>query len=123
MRNPNPLSMLIAVLLGFWLTAMPVSAADLAQVKAAGLVGEQMNGLLGLVDPNAPADVKALVNSTADVKALVNSINAQRQAEYQRIAAKNGVPADEVARLTAQKVIGQAASGHYVQTPSGWQRR
>ncbi|WAR44736.1 YdbL family protein [Methylomonas rapida] len=113
MRNPNPLSMLIAVLLGFWLTAMPVSAADLAQVKAAGLVGEQMNGLLGLVDPNA----------SADVKALVNSINAQRQAEYQRIAAKNGVPADEVARLTAQKVIGQAAAGHYVQTPSGWQRR
>jgi len=113
MKRQNPLSMLIALLLGLWLAAMPVAAADLAQAKAAGLVGEQMNGLLGLVDPNAPADVKA----------LVNSINAQRQAEYQRIAAKNGVPADEVARLTAQKVIGQAASGHYVQTPSGWQRR
>lgn len=113
MKRHNPLSLLTALLFGLWLAATPAAAADLAQVKAAGLVGEQMNGLLGLVDPNAPADVRT----------LVNSINAQRQAEYQRIATKNGVSAEEVARLTAQKVIGQAAPGHYVQTPSGWQRR
>jgi uncharacterized protein YdbL (DUF1318 family) len=99
--------------LGLWLAATPAAAANLAQAKAAGQVGELMSGYLGLVDSNAPADVKA----------LVTSINAQRRAEYQRIAAKNGVPADEVAKLTAQKVIGQAAAGHYVQTPSGWKRR
>ena len=103
----------LSMFLGLWLTAMPVAAADLAQAKSAGLVGEQMNGYLGLVKLDAPADVKA----------LVQRINAQRQAEYQRIAAKNGVPAEEVARLTAQKVIGQAAPGQYVQTPSGWTRR
>ena len=109
----NKLLGLAGLFLGIWLLAMPVSAADLAQAKAAGQVGEQLNGLLGLVDSGAPADVKA----------LVDSINAQRLAEYKRIAAKNGVPAEEVARLTAQKVIGQAAAGHYVQTPSGWQKR
>ena len=113
MKNKHTILIFVALFLSFCLTALPVSAADLAQAKAAGLVGEQMNGYLGLVNPNAAGDVKA----------LVNSINAQRQAEYQRIATKNGVPADEVAKLTAQKVIGQAASGHYVQTPSGWQRR
>ncbi len=102
-----------ALLIGLWLNTTPASAADLAQAKAAGLVGEQLNGLLGVVQADAPADVKA----------MVNSINTQRQAEYQRIAAKNGVSTDEVARLTAQKVIGQAAPGHYVQTPSGWQKR
>ncbi|QPK62824.1 YdbL family protein [Methylomonas sp. LL1] len=113
MKNKSFVIMLATLLLGLCLSAMPAAAADLAQSKAAGQVGEQMNGLLGLVDPNAPADVKA----------LVDSINAQRLAEYQRIATKNGVPADEVARLTAQKVIDQAGPGHYVQTPSGWQRR
>ena len=104
---------LAGLFLGLWLLVMPVSAADLAQAKAAGLVGEQLNGLLGVVDSSAPEDVRA----------LVDSINVQRLAEYKRIAAKNGVPAEEVARLTAQKVIGQAAAGHYVQTTSGWQKR
>jgi uncharacterized protein len=109
----NKLMLILAPLfLGLYLTTVPVAAADLAQAKASGLVGEQMNGYLGLVNPDAPDDVKA----------LVNSINAQRQAEYQRIAAKNGVPPDEVARLTAQKVIGQAAPGQFVKTPSGWQK-
>ncbi len=113
MKNKNLMLFWAALLLGLCLNAMPAIAADLAQAKAAGQVGELMNGLLGLVDPNAPDDVKA----------MVNSINAQRQAEYTRIASKNGVPPDEVARLTAQKVIRQAAPGQYVQTQSGWQRR
>ena len=109
----NTVFKLAGLFLSLWLLATPAFAADLAQAKAAGQVGEQLNGLLGLVDSSAPADVKA----------LVENINAQRLAEYQRIAAKNGVPAEEVARLTAQKVIGQAVAGHYVQTASGWQKR
>ncbi len=113
MKMKNSVFMATTLLLSSWLAAMPATAADLAQAKASGMVGEQMNGLLGLVQPDAPDEVKA----------LVNSVNAQRQAEYQRIAAKNGVSVDEVAKLTAQKVIGQTASGQFVQTPSGWQQR
>ncbi|MCQ8130214.1 YdbL family protein [Methylomonas rivi] len=113
MKNNYAMKLLAVLTVCLWFAAAPVNAADLGQAKAAGLVGELMNGYLGLVDGNAPADVKA----------MVDSINAQRRAEYQRIAAKNGVPAEEVAKLTAQKVIGQAAPGHYVQTPSGWQKR
>lgn len=113
MKKDNSIAKWAVLLLGFWLVVLPVSAADLGQAKAAGQVGELMNGYLGLVDGNAPGDVKA----------MVDSINAQRRAEYQRIAAKNGVSAEEVAKLTAQKVIGQAERGHYVQTPSGWIRR
>ncbi|MCQ8104459.1 YdbL family protein [Methylomonas sp. SURF-2] len=113
MKNNDAIKLLAALTFCLWFAITPVNAADLGQAKAAGLVGELMNGYLGLVDGNAPADVKA----------LVDSINAQRRAEYQRIAAKNGVPAEEVAKLTAQKVIGQAAGGHFVQTPSGWKRR
>lgn len=113
MKNQHVYSILAAFFLALWCVAMPVSAASLAQAKEAGQVGELMNGYLGLVDPGAPGDVKA----------LVNSINAQRRAEYQRIAKKNGVPVDEVAKMTAQKVINQTPRGQYVQTPSGWQRR
>lgn len=95
------------------LLALPLSAADLAQAKAQGWVGEQMNGYLGLVRSDAPADVKS----------LVAAINHQRRAEYERIARKNGVSSEDVARLAAQKVISQTPPGQYVQTPSGWQRR
>ncbi|AEF98765.1 YdbL family protein [Methylomonas methanica] len=113
MKNNYAIKLLSVLAIGLWFAVMPVNAADLGQAKAAGLVGELMNGYLGLVDGNAPADVKA----------MVDSINAQRRAEYQRIAAKNGVPAEEVAKLTAQKVINQTAPGQFVQTPSGWQKR
>jgi uncharacterized protein YdbL (DUF1318 family) len=113
MKNKNLMTIWAPLLLSLCLLAMPTAAADLAQVKADGLVGEQMNGLLGLVKADAPGDVKA----------LVNSINAQRLAEYRRIAAKNGVAAEEVAKLTAQKVISQTPPGQFVETPSGWQQR
>lgn len=113
MKNKNSPKLLAPWFLGLCLLALPINAADLAQAKSAGLVGEQLNGLLGLVKPDAPADIQT----------LIKSINTQRQAEYQRIAAKNGVSAEEVARLTAQKVIGQAASGQYVETTSGWVQR
>ncbi|OAH98946.1 hypothetical protein A1353_21455 [Methylomonas methanica] len=113
MNNKNLLSILPSLFLGLCLVALPVNAADLAQAKSAGLVGEQMNGFLGLVKADA----------SAEIQELVKSINAQRLTEYQRIAAKNGVPVEEVGRLTAQKVIGQAAPGQFVETPSGWTQR
>lgn len=106
-------SLLAALALLLCTALAPVAAADLGQAKSAGLVGEQMDGYLGVVQANAPADVKA----------LVDSINRERRNAYQAIANKNGVSVDQVARVTAQKVIGQAAAGHYVQTPSGWQKR
>ena len=111
--NKHKHSVLAILTLIFCMALEPVSAADLAQAKATGQVGEQLDGYLGVVQPNAPADVRA----------LVDGINRERRGAFQAIAKKNGVSVDEVARITAQKLIGQAAPGHYVQTPSGWQRR
>jgi uncharacterized protein YdbL (DUF1318 family) len=113
MGNNGLLYALGTLVLGLALMAGPAAGAGLAEAKAAGQVGERMDGYLGLVNSNAPAEVKA----------LVNDINTQRRMEYQRIGAKNGVPDEQVARLTARKVIDQAAPGQYVETPSGWQRR
>lgn len=89
-------------------------AADLGSAKAQGLVGEKRDGYLGLVDPNAPADVKQ----------LVKNINDKRRANYEAIAKKNKVSVDQVGKLTAEKVINKAAKGTFVQGPGGgWQKR
>ncbi|NJD04895.1 MAG: DUF1318 domain-containing protein [Methylococcaceae bacterium] len=113
MRNHGLLFFVGVLAVNLALTAEPALAVDLAEAKASGQVGERLDGYLGLVSANAPAEVKT----------LVSDINTQRRMEYQRIAAKNGVPEDQVARLTARKVIDQATPGQFVETPSGWQRR
>jgi hypothetical protein len=77
--------------------AGPLSAANLGQAKSEGQVCEQTNGYL-----------RASAGAPGDVQSMVNSINAQRKAEYGKIANKNGVAVDQVARLTAQKVINKA---------------
>jgi uncharacterized protein YdbL (DUF1318 family) len=79
-------------------------AASLDDAKAAGQVGERPDGYVGLVDSNAPADVKQ----------LVESVNAKRKAEYSRIAQKNGTPVDAVAAIAGQKLIERTPPGQYV---------
>lgn len=79
------------------LLAASVSAASLDQAKAAKHVCEQTNGYLRVI-PGAPGGTQT----------MVESINAQRKAAYEQIGNKNGVAADQVGILTAQKVIQQA---------------
>ena len=64
-----PISALVLVL-----AAAPVLAADLDGAKAAGQVGERVDGYLGLVDANAPADVKALVERVKDLEAELSRL-------------------------------------------------
>ncbi len=80
------------------LFGVQAGAANLGQAKSAGWLCEQTDGYLRVARADAPADVKA----------LANTINEQRRAEYQRIAAKNRVAVEQVAGLTAQRVIGDA---------------
>ncbi|MBT1445723.1 DUF1318 domain-containing protein [Shewanella sp. JM162201] len=91
-----------SALLSFNLFAM-----DLQQAKAQGLVGEQQNGYLGLVQ------------GSAEARALVDDINAKRRAQYEKIAAKNKIATSDVAKLAAEKAIKAADKGHFVQDPSG----
>ena len=51
-----------------------VAAGDLSQLKADGLIGEQLNGYIGLVRKDVPADVKRLVD---DVNALIEVIKRE----------------------------------------------
>jgi len=89
-------------------TATAKAAVDAA--KAAGLVGEKIDGYLGFVRPSADAEVKA----------AVAEINAARAQLYRQVAAKNGVT-PEAAGAAAYKNVVQLklAPGEYYQAPNG----
>jgi uncharacterized protein YdbL (DUF1318 family) len=96
------------------LAAAPVLAADLDAAKAAGQAGERADGYLGLVDANAPADVKA----------LVERVNEGRRKKYGEIAAKRNVPLEVVAAQAGAKLIERAGPGEYVMDATGrWKRK
>jgi uncharacterized protein YdbL (DUF1318 family) len=115
MRDPAPTrkhvraaALVLAALLSLLLAA-GAHADALGDAKRSGYVGEQNDGLLGLVRKDAPADV---------VK-LVASVNAKRQAGYAEIAKKNGTSVSAVAALAAKKAIEKTLPGNYVQNAAG----
>jgi hypothetical protein len=92
----------------------PAQAGPLDDAKAAGLVGERIDGYLGVVDSGAPADVKR----------LVEQINAERQAKYAEIAQKQGAPVQAVAQIAGEKLIERAGGGEFVMGADGqWRRK
>jgi hypothetical protein len=102
------------VVLGLALAIASAQAGALEDAKAAGLVGERIDGYLGVVDSGAPASVKS----------LVDQINAERQAKYAEIAQKQGAPVEAVAQIAGKKLIERAAPGEYVMgANSQWQRK
>ena len=78
-----------------------------------GQVGERIDGYLGVVDANAPADVRA----------LVDQINAERQAKYQEIADKQKAPVAAVAQIAGKKLIERTPKGEYVLDADGQVRK
>lgn len=104
----------ILTLAGSILFMTAANAMGLGEAKSSGLIGERSDGYLGIVDGNA----------SAEVRQLVDSINSKRRAEYRRIASQNDISVNDVARMTAQKLAGRVAPGHYYQTAGGqWRRR
>lgn len=93
------------------------SAAEKAvvdQAKAAGILGEQGDGYLGLVTGSAPDNVKA----------AMTVINAGRSQAYKDIAAKSGVTAAAAGQATAQQLISRLPAGQYYRPLDGaWTRK
>ena len=108
------LRLLVLALFAIGLSSGPTLAGPLDDAKAAGLVGERIDGYLGVVDSGAPADVKA----------LVEQINAERRAKYAEIAQKQGAPVQAVAQIAGEKLIERAGGGQYVMGADGqWRRK
>jgi hypothetical protein len=111
--------LLITLALGLGLTAGSVAAQSAAKAtvdaaKAAGVVGEQGDGFLGLVTGSAdPA-----------VRTAVAEINAGRAAAYKDIAAKTGVAQPAAGEATARQLIDRLPPGNFYKPIGGaWTRK
>jgi len=91
-------------------------AADKVTVdaaKAAGKVGEQADGYLGIV---AGAD--------GTITAAVNTINAGRREVYSQTAAKSGVTPDAAGQATGAQLIAKVPGGQYIKPLGGaWTKK
>ena len=108
----------LAILAATTALAAPVVAMDLGQAmgalnnaKNSGLVGEQVNGYLGVIKNQ---------NGAADVARL---INAARKAEYQKLASSNGISLQDVEILAGQKSQRKTAAGQWIQVNGQWRRK
>ena len=99
--------------------ALPASAVlaqrdpAYAAARAAGQVGEQPDGYLGVVGAGTPA-----------LKALVASINIQRKAAYTRQSADAGATVEQFAFTSGCNLIAQTKAGEKYKAPEGvWKTR
>jgi uncharacterized protein YdbL (DUF1318 family) len=83
-----------------------------AAARAAGQVGEQPDGYLGIVGAATP-----------ELRALVNNINIQRKAAYTR-GAQEGATVEQFAFVSGCNLIAQTKPGEMYRTPAGaWKQR
>ena len=84
-----------------------------AAARAAGDVGEKVDGYLGFVTPPAPA-----------LKAVINELNIKRKAVYAEKAAAAHATVEEYALTSGCLLISQTKPGEKYQGPDGsWQTR
>ena len=96
------------------LLARTALAQDLASAKREGLLGERIDGYVGVVRADAPAAIRA----------LADDINARRRQEYARIAEREGIEVQAVAQLAGERLIERAGSGEWVVGANGqWRQK
>ena len=84
-----------------------------AAARAAGQVGEKLDGYLGYVTPPTPA-----------LRAVVEDINIKRKAVYAEKAKANNATVEEYALTSGCLLISQSKPGEKYQAPNGaWQTR
>lgn len=97
------------------MTAAPSSAwaMSLEQAKAQGYLGERIDGLLGPVESNVPADAAS----------LMRDVNAKRMDKYRQIAGQNGTSVQAVQKIAGQKLIDKTPAGQWINRGGGWTRK
>jgi hypothetical protein len=87
-------------------------ALDLSQARAQGLVGEKLDGYVGVVKPSA------------DAQAVASDVNSRRRAEYENISKQNSQPVSVVGKVAAETIINNLPSGSYYQgTDGSWKKK
>ncbi|MEH3122188.1 MAG: YdbL family protein [Sphingomonas phyllosphaerae] len=99
----------VAVPVAAWAQRDPAYAA----ARAAGEVGEQPDGYLGVVG-----------SGSASLRALVSNINIQRKAAYTQKAQASGATVEQLAFTSGCNLIAQTKPGEKYRAPDGsWQTR
>ena len=94
-------------------TALAQRDPAYAAARAAGEVGEQPDGYLGVVGGGSPA-----------LKALVSNINIQRKSAYTQKAASTGATVEQMAFTSGCNLIAQTDPGEKYKAPDGtWKTR
>ncbi|HEX5793787.1 MAG TPA: YdbL family protein [Rheinheimera sp.] len=116
MKLHNTIKMLL--LPALFAISLPVLAmnlqqamAALGQAKAQGLVGEQANGYLGLVQ------------NGKDASDIVKLINDARRAEYARLAQQNNIAVADVEAMAGKKALQRTSSGHFILLDGQWVKK
>lgn len=96
------------------LLSLPAWAQTLDQAKSQGLVGEQLNGYVGIVT-RSPSN---------ELRALVTDVNQKRRALYQRSAQDASVALDVFEARAGQRLQERTRPGEYIQDANGqWRRK
>jgi len=82
-------------------------AISLDQAKEQGLVGEMLNGYLGVVVASSEAST------------LVDTVNKKRKEIYQDLARKNQLTMQQVTILAGKKSLAKTQQGHLIQNVAG----
>ena len=86
----------------------------LGQAKQASQVGEKPDGYLGLVDEEAPENIKKMVKDT----------NERRLGRYKEVSVKGGRPLKDVEKLAGEKLYKRAKPGEMLLGADGkWMKK
>lgn len=87
---------------------------SLSQAKAEGLVGERVDGLVGLV----------VADPSPTLKAMTEKVNQQRLEEYRRIAEETDAPLAAVQQRAGRRLIQELNKGEYFTDAAGrWRQK
>lgn len=92
--------------------AMRARVPKIVELKDKGLVGEQPDGLLGVVSANA------------DAQSVVDAENKDRKEEYQKRAKSQGQPVETLMKVLGEARIRQEKSGRFIRNEAGaWAKK
>lgn len=93
--------------------ALAQDPATILAARRAGQIGERFDGYLGLVAPNA----------SAELRRQVAAINIRRRSLYSNLAARRGVSPQEVGITAACSLLRRVSAGeYYLHGQGGWRR-
>ncbi len=106
-RNFARAMVLAAAVLVLGLSAPPVLAQSLDQLRASGAVGERYDGYAQALQPSAAG--------------VVQQVNAKRRQIYQQTADKEGASIDQIGRVYARQIFAKAPPGtKFLQENGSW---